>query len=219
MADFGVQMQNDGYRRFRVTAGQRYRGRAYTVGTGRVGGVVLLRGGGGYGRARADRTAAVDLGAGRPGTAGGARGDGLSGQPERDRDRGRGPGATRGVSADFTRMGDVASTLAAIAPFASGPVTLTGIAQTHFEESDRPVAVATELQRMGIQVESTWDSLRIYPGDPRPCVVQTYDDHRMAMSFAITALRAPGLEIANPGCVAKTFPRFFEVLHQAMPAA
>jgi 3-phosphoshikimate 1-carboxyvinyltransferase len=124
----------------------------------------------------------------------------------------RGPAQLRGVEADFTRMGDVATTLMAIAPFASGPVTVRGIAQTHFEESDRPVAAATELCRMGLHVESTWDSVTIHPGSPQPCDVQTYDDHRIAMSFAVTGLRAPGIRIVDPACVAKTFPTFFDVL-------
>src|SRR5205085_2644979 len=65
-----------------------------------------------------------------------------------------GPARLRGVAADFSQMGDVATTLAAIAPFADGPVTISGIAQTHHEESDRPVAAAAELRRMGIRVES-----------------------------------------------------------------
>jgi 3-phosphoshikimate 1-carboxyvinyltransferase len=123
-----------------------------------------------------------------------------------------GPAQLRAVDADFTRMGDVATTLMAIAPFADGPVTVRGIAQTHFEESDRPVAAATELRRMGLQVESTHDSVTIHPGTPRPTDVETYDDHRIAMSFAVTGLRAPGIRILNPACVAKTFPDFFNAL-------
>jgi 3-phosphoshikimate 1-carboxyvinyltransferase len=124
----------------------------------------------------------------------------------------RGPARLRAVDADFTRMGDVATTLMAIAPFADGPVTVRGIAQTHYEESDRPVAAATELRRMGLRIESTWDSVTIHPGLPTPCEVQTYDDHRIAMSFAVTGLRIPGIRIANPECVSKTFPEFFDVL-------
>ena len=124
----------------------------------------------------------------------------------------RGVTRLRAVDADFTRMGDVATTLMAIAPFADGPVTVRGIAQTHYEESDRPVAAATELRRMGLTVDSSWDSVTIHPGTPQPCEVQTYDDHRIAMSFAVTGLRAPGIRIAGPECVSKTFPEFFDVL-------
>ena len=123
-----------------------------------------------------------------------------------------GPVRLRAVEADFTRMGDVATTLMAIAPFADGPVTIRGIAQTHYEESDRPVAAATELRRMGIRVEAAWDNITVYPATPRPALIDTYDDHRIAMSFALVGLRVPGITIANPGCVAKTFPTFFQEL-------
>src|SRR5947209_20477749 len=100
----------------------------------------------------------------------------------------QGPGQLHAVEADFTQMGDVATTLMAIAPFADGPVIVKGIAQTHYEESDRPIAATTELRRMGLRVESTWDSVTIHPGAPRPCEVQTYDDHPIAMTFAATGL-------------------------------
>jgi 3-phosphoshikimate 1-carboxyvinyltransferase len=76
------------------------------------------------------------------------------------------------------------------------------------------VAAATELRRMGLLVESTYDSVTVHPGTPRPTDVQTYDDHRIAMSFALTGLRAPGIRIVNPGCVSKTFPEYFEVLRR-----
>jgi 3-phosphoshikimate 1-carboxyvinyltransferase len=91
-------------------------------------------------------------------------------------------------------------------------VTIGGVAQTHFEESDRPVAAATELRRLGIRVEDSYDSLTIYPGEPQPATIETYHDHRIAMSFAVTGLRAPGIRIADPACVAKTFPNFFAML-------
>ena len=65
---------------------------------------------------------------------------------------------------------------------------------------------------MGIQVEDDWDSVTIQPGDPQPADIETYEDHRIAMSFAVTGLRAPGIRITNPGTTAKTFPEYFEVL-------
>jgi 3-phosphoshikimate 1-carboxyvinyltransferase len=129
----------------------------------------------------------------------------------------QGPERLSGVEADFSRMGDVATTLLAIAPFADGPVSVRGIAQTHFEESDRPVAAATELRRMGITVEDDWDQVTVYPGRPAPTVVATYDDHRIAMSFAVTGLAAAGICIDDPGCVAKTFPSFFATLETLAP--
>jgi 3-phosphoshikimate 1-carboxyvinyltransferase len=212
MHEFGVQAECLGDRRFRVASGQHYAGRRYAVEPDASGAsyffaaaavtgsrVIVPR----LGR----RSAQGDLGLldvlARMGCEVAIEADAITVQ---------GPARLRAVEADFTRMGDVATTLMAIAPFADGPVTVRGIAQTHYEESDRPVAAATELRRMGLQVESTWDSVTIHPGSPQPCEVQTYDDHRIAMSFAVTGLRAPGIAIANPDCVSKTFPEFFEVL-------
>jgi 3-phosphoshikimate 1-carboxyvinyltransferase len=77
------------------------------------------------------------------------------------------------------------------------------------------VAAATELRRLGLRVEETWDSVTVYPGAPRAATIETYDDHRIAMSFAVTGLRAAGVAISNPGCVAKTFPGFFDALARA----
>jgi 3-phosphoshikimate 1-carboxyvinyltransferase len=65
---------------------------------------------------------------------------------------------------------------------------------------------------MGLRVDSAWDAVTIHPGMPRPTDVQTYDDHRIAMSFAVTGLRAPGIRILDPTCVSKTFPEYFRVL-------
>ena len=74
------------------------------------------------------------------------------------------------------------------------------------------MAAATELRRMGLRVDSTWDSVTIHPGPPQPTDVHTYDDHRIAMSFAVTGCAPPGIRIADPACVSKTFPEFFQVL-------
>jgi 3-phosphoshikimate 1-carboxyvinyltransferase len=107
-------------------------------------------------------------------------------------------------------MSDVAQTLAAIAPFARAPVRIRGIAHVRLKETDRIRAVATELRRLGATVREHPDGWEIEPSPLRAATVETYDDHRMAMSFAVTGLRVPGLRIADPGCVAKTFPDFFE---------
>ena len=212
MAEFGVHAEREGDRRFRVPAGQRYEARTYAVepdasaasyfftAAAVTGGrVVVPRLG--------SRSAQGDLGILEVLERMGCRV-----RIGEDSIEVQGPAQLLGVDADFTQMGDVATSLMAIAPFADGPTTVRGIAQTHYEESDRPVAAATELQRMGLRVESEWDSVTIYPGMPQPAEVQTYDDHRIAMSFAVTGLRAPGIAIANPECVSKTFPEYFEVL-------
>ena len=123
----------------------------------------------------------------------------------------RGPegGHLRGVDLDLGPISDTAQTLAAIAPFADGPTTIRGVAHARLKETDRVAALATELCRLGQGVEEFPDGLTIVPRPVRPADVATYDDHRMAMSFAVTALRAPGLRLRDPGCVAKTFPDFF----------
>jgi 3-phosphoshikimate 1-carboxyvinyltransferase len=107
-------------------------------------------------------------------------------------------------------MSDVAQTLAAIAPLASGNVRIRGVSHIRLKETDRLAAVTTELRRLGATVEQLTDGWQISPSDLQSSTVETYDDHRMAMSFAVTGLRVAGLRIANPGCVSKTFPDFFE---------
>ena len=117
-----------------------------------------------------------------------------------------------GGTFDLTHFSDTAQTLAVVAPFAGSPVTVTGIGFIRRKETDRIAAVATELARCGIAVTVDPDGWTISPGRPRPTVVQTYDDHRMAMSFALLGLAAEGIEIADPGCVAKTFPGYWQLL-------
>ncbi len=126
----------------------------------------------------------------------------------------RGPERLRGVEVDMGAFSDTMMTLAAIAPFASSPTTITNVGHTRHQETDRLSAVATELARLGVGVEEWEDGLRISPGPLRPAVVETYGDHRMAMSFAVAGLAAPGptVTIADPGCVTKTFPGYFRAL-------
>lgn len=119
-----------------------------------------------------------------------------------------------GVSVDMSAFSDQAITLAAIAPFADTPTTITGIGHIRLQESDRIAAIAAELKRMGIRCEERKDGLTIYPGIPKPCEVETYDDHRMAMGFSLIGLRTEGIVIKNPDCCRKTFEQYFEVLDQ-----
>lgn len=124
--------------------------------------------------------------------------------------------AFHGVTVDMSSCSDQAITLSAIAPFADSPTCITGIGHIRFQESDRIHAICTELTRMGIRCEETQDSITIYPGTPKPCTVATYDDHRMAMGFALTGLRTEGIVIDDPGCCRKTFENYFEVLDQVI---
>jgi 3-phosphoshikimate 1-carboxyvinyltransferase len=124
-------------------------------------------------------------------------------------------GTLKGVDLDLNAISDTAQTLAAIAPFADGPTTIRGVGHMRLKETDRVAALATELRKLGQTVEEQPDGLRIEPRPVSPAIVATYDDHRMAMSFAITGLGAPGVTIADPACVAKTFPDFFTRLAAA----
>jgi 3-phosphoshikimate 1-carboxyvinyltransferase len=126
--------------------------------------------------------------------------------------RGPADGVLRGGDFDLNAISDTSQTLAAIAPFADGPVTIRGVAHNRIKETDRVSAVATELRKLGQEVEEFEDGMTIHPRPITPADVETYDDHRMAMSFGITALRAPGVRVLDPECVGKTFPDYFDRL-------
>jgi 3-phosphoshikimate 1-carboxyvinyltransferase len=124
-----------------------------------------------------------------------------------------GPVELRGIDVDMRNIPDTAQTLAAIAPFASTPTRIRGIASARFKETDRIHATCTEMTRVGVYVEEHEDGMTIYPCDSiNPATVKTYNDHRMAMAFSLIGLRVRGIVVENPGCVSKTFPDFFEVL-------
>jgi 3-phosphoshikimate 1-carboxyvinyltransferase len=119
----------------------------------------------------------------------------------------------RGVDVDLADMPDMAQTLAVVALFAEGPTHIRNIGNLRIKETDRLTALGTELNRFGADVEVATDSIRIDPpAQLVPARVHTYDDHRMAMSFAVAGLALDGVEILDPDCVGKTFPDFFERL-------
>jgi 3-phosphoshikimate 1-carboxyvinyltransferase len=126
----------------------------------------------------------------------------------------RGNGELRGIDVDLAELPDMAQTLAAVAVFADGPTTVRGVGFIRHHETDRIAAVVAELRRCGIRAEETEDGFVVQPGAPAPATIETYDDHRMAMSFALLGLRTPGIRIADPGCVAKTFPGYWDALDQ-----
>lgn len=123
-------------------------------------------------------------------------------------------GPLRGIDVDMNAISDTAQTLAAVAPFAEGPTRIRNVAHMRHKETDRVAALVTELSRLGLRAEEHPDGLTIHPGPMRPAVIETYDDHRMAMSFAVLGLRQPGITISDPGCTSKTYPRFFEDLER-----
>lgn len=127
----------------------------------------------------------------------------VSGNPE---------GSYHGVEADLSAFSDQAITLAALAPFADSPTVLRGIGHIRLQESDRMTAIVTELGKLGIVCEMGEDFIRICPGTPKSGVVETYEDHRMAMGFSLIGLRTEGIVIDNPACCRKTFENYFETL-------
>jgi 3-phosphoshikimate 1-carboxyvinyltransferase len=123
-------------------------------------------------------------------------------------------GALQGVTVDMATMPDLVPTLAVLAAFAAGETVITGVAHLRHKESDRLHAVATELGRLGIEARESADGLVIRGGTPKGAVIHTYDDHRIAMSFAVAGLKIPGVAIENPECVAKSFPAFWQFFQQ-----
>lgn len=123
-------------------------------------------------------------------------------------------GVYNGIDVDLNRCSDQTMTLAALAIFAKTPTTIRNISHIRGQESDRIRAITTELQKLGIQCRETEDGMVIYPGEPQPAVIDTYQDHRMAMAFSLVGLRADGIVIDNPECAAKTFENYFDLLDE-----
>ncbi|MCD8231305.1 MAG: 3-phosphoshikimate 1-carboxyvinyltransferase [Clostridiales bacterium] len=122
------------------------------------------------------------------------------------------PGALQGIAVDMNDFSDQALTLAAIAPYASAPVAITHIAHIRKQESDRIFAIVSNLRLAGITCEEQEDGVLIYPGQPKACRIETFDDHRVAMAFSLMGLCAEGIEILNPQCCRKTFENYFDIL-------
>jgi 3-phosphoshikimate 1-carboxyvinyltransferase len=118
----------------------------------------------------------------------------------------------RGVDVDMNDISDTVMTLGAVACFAEGPTTIRNVAHIRHKETDRIAALATELRKLGAEVAERPDGLTITPRPLTGCAVDTYNDHRMAMSLALVGLKVPGVVIRNPGCVAKTYPGFWRDL-------
>ncbi len=131
----------------------------------------------------------------------------------------RGPedGILHGVDVVMSDFSDQTMTLAATAVFAKGDTTIHGVAHIRRQESNRMQAIVNELTRLGISCEETEDGLIIHPKTPKcsdenPVVIQTYEDHRMAMAFAVIGTKVPGIRINDPYCCRKTFENYFEWL-------
>lgn len=126
----------------------------------------------------------------------------------------RGPERLRGIDVDMNAVSDTVQTLAVAALFADGPTRVRGVAHNRHKETDRIAAPAVELRKLGATVEEHDDGLTIIPPAAglkalHGAEIDTYDDHRMAMSFALAGLKVPGIVIRDPGCTSKTYPEFF----------
>jgi 3-phosphoshikimate 1-carboxyvinyltransferase len=218
MADFGVQVIQTDKNQFRIEAGQRYQARHYTVEPDASNASYFFA------------AAAVTGGRVRVNhlTKQSCQGDilwlnvleqmGCQIDRSDDYTEVTGPEQLQGIDVDMNDMSDLVQTLGAIAPFASSPVTIRNVEHIRYKETERIRAVVTELQRLEVKVEEFADGMKIYPSPVAPAAIETYHDHRMAMAFAVTGLKVPGIAIQDPGCTAKTFPdyftRFFRMLEQ-----
>jgi 3-phosphoshikimate 1-carboxyvinyltransferase len=211
MAAFGVEVARDASQRFRIAAPARYRGCHYTI--------------------EPDASAASYFWAAAAITGGEVTVDGLGTEAlqgdvafcDRLEQMGcqvvradqhitvRG-GPLRGIHTNMNEISDTVQTLAAVALFAQGPTTITGVAHIRHKETDRIGDLARELRKLGAAVDELTDGLRIHPAPIRPAHIATYQDHRMAMSMALVGLRTHGIAIENPQCTEKTYPGFFQDL-------
>lgn len=119
-----------------------------------------------------------------------------------------------GLTISMKDFSDQTMTMAAIAPFAKTPTLIQNVGHIRFQESDRISAIITELTKMGIRCEEVpkEEGIKIYPGDIKETIVETYEDHRMAMSFTLTGLKTGKISIKNPGCCRKTFENYFDLI-------
>ena len=216
MARFGVNVARDGWQRFVVPAGSRYRspGTIYVEGDASSASYFLALGAIGRGPVRVE-------GVGRDSIQGDIRFAEALAQMGAVIEMGDNwieasapTGGLRGISLDCNHIPDAAMTLATTALFAAGPTTLTNIASWRVKETDRIAAMAKELRKLGAEVEEGPDHIRVSPLKnfmSPPEGIDTYDDHRIAMCFSLAAF-GTALRINDPKCVAKTFPDYFERL-------
>jgi 3-phosphoshikimate 1-carboxyvinyltransferase len=213
MNKFGVDVERDSYREFCVKSGQNYKGCEYMVEPDASGASYFF--------------AAAAIAGGRVRVEGlgenSLQGDikfvdilkemGCSVRKSSDWLEVEG-GALRGVDVDMNDTPDVVQTLASVAVFAEGNTRIRNVSNLRYKETDRITAIVNELKKVGVEVKEFDDGIEIIPSPPHSAEISTYDDHRMAMSFALLGLRVKGIKIKEPECVEKTFPDFFERLQQ-----
>ena len=209
MQTFGVTVENESYTRFRVSAGQAYTAHNYPVEADWSSASYFLA-------MAAVTEGSVVLTGLNPDSVQGDAGflnvlEQMGCEVERSAGKIRIKGnPLRGININMNSMPDTVQTLAVTALFAEGETFITGIGNLRIKETDRIDALAKELTRLGASVDAGADYLKIHPGGPyRGVEIETYNDHRMAMSFALAGLKVPGIRIKNPTCVEKSFSDFF----------
>jgi 3-phosphoshikimate 1-carboxyvinyltransferase len=212
MRDFGVSVERTGYESFTVAAGQMYESREHMIeGDWSAASYFLAAAAITGGKVRVENVS-LESRQGDKGFVQVLERMGCRSQAGPDGVQIESPGGLKGIDIDLNAMPDVAQTLAVTALFAEGETTIRNVANLRLKECDRITATATELKKLGATVEEFPDGLRIRPGELHGAEIDTYDDHRMAMSFALAGLRVPDVVIKNPDCVTKTFPDYFKTL-------
>ena len=217
METFGIRLERRGYQKFKVPGGQFYRSGNYVVETDCSQAAYF------WGAAAISGVEIKVLGI-RPDS---AQGDvrfvellqQMGCRVSRESDCiGVAGGALQAIEADLSDMPDQVPTLAVVAAFAEGTTMIKNVAHLKSKESDRLSATVAELNKMGIHATCTANTLAVKGGKPKGAVIDTYNDHRIAMSFAIAGLNVPGVCIRNEGCVEKSFPAFWQVFEGLYPS-
>ncbi len=213
MNRFGVAVERDSYKEFTVKSGQVYKGCKYMVepdasgasyffaAAAITGGKVRVEGLGDV--SLQGDTKFVDI-LGKMGCRTSKSQDWLEVEG----------GELRGIDVDMNDTPDVVQTLAPVAVFAKGKTRIRNVKNLRYKETDRITAIINELKRVGVEAIEFEDGIEIIPSPPHSADISTYNDHRMAMSFALLGLRTKGIRIKNPECVEKTFPDYFERLEK-----
>ena len=217
MARFGVKVEREGWQRFTIAAGQRYRspGVLHVEGDASAASYFLAAGaiGGGPVRVEGVRRNSIQ-GDVRFADALAAMGARIEWGEQFIEARVPESGKLKAFDLDLNHIPDAAMTLAVVALFADGRCVLRNIASWRVKETDRIAAMATELRKLGATVEEGADFLAVYPPPALlpDVAIDTYDDHRMAMCFSLAALGGVPITINDPQCVNKTFPEYFDAL-------
>ena len=213
MQQFGIQLEREGYETFSVTGCQIYRHGVYTVEpdcsqAGYFWAAAAITGGDVMVKGTRFNMQQGDIGMVRLLESMGCR---IMEASDGVRVVG---GDLCAIEADMSDMPDMVPTIAVVSAFARGKTFIKNVSHLKIKESNRIEAVVRELNKMGVNALATDDGLMVEGGRPHGAVIDTYNDHRIAMSFAVAGLVVPGMDIRNPGCVEKSFPDFWEVFEE-----